>query len=110
MTSERNLQDARARASEVLRALERLGVMPTPENYRIWYVHLSGELPALSARLRQLVEAGEPLNETCFAELYERFFLRAAEERSLLRAGQRLNDLAGELTREVASFGEGTAQ
>ncbi|MFO1071596.1 MAG: GGDEF domain-containing protein [Geminicoccaceae bacterium] len=110
MTSERTLQLTRARASEVLHALERSGVTPTPENYRVWYVHLSGELPALSARLRQIVEAGETLGETHFAELHERFFLRAAEERSLLRAGQRLNDLAGELTREVATFSEGTAQ
>ena len=46
-------------AGEVLHALERFGVTPTPENYRVWYVHLSGELPALSARLRQIVEAGE---------------------------------------------------
>ena len=96
MTSERTLQLTRARASEVLHALERFGVTPTPENYRVWYVHLSGELPALSARLRQIVEAGETLGETHFAELHERFFLRAAEERSLLRAGQRLNDLAGD--------------
>ena len=44
------------------------------------------------------------------AELYERFFVRHAEERALLTAGKRLNELASELNREVAAFGGETAK
>lgn len=110
MTSERDYQRACRIGDEAMNALRELGLCPTPENYRIWYVHLAGENPALSRHLQQLLEAGTPIDETRCAEIYEQFFLRAAEERSLLRAGQRLNDLAGELTRELASFSEDTAR
>ena len=87
----------------VLAALAAYRLLPTPENYRIWHVHLCGEDPALSRMLRSLQDSGEAIDEARCAEIYERFFVRAAEERALLRAGQRLSDLAGELTREVRS-------
>jgi diguanylate cyclase len=110
MTSERAYQQACRWGEAALRELARFGLCPTPENYRLWYVHLAGGNPALSRALGQLLESGVPPDEGRCAELHERFFQRGAEERSLLHAGQRLNDLAGELTREVSSFGEDTAR
>jgi diguanylate cyclase len=104
MASERVYEEARQRAELVLAALERHRLAASPENYRIWYVHLAGEDPALSRALRVLLESGEPIDELRCAELYERFLVRAAEERTLLRAGKRLSDLAGELTLEVSAF------
>jgi diguanylate cyclase len=110
MTSDREHEQAYERAQQVLLELARLGLRPSPENYRIWYVHLSGENAALSRMLEILLDSHDPIDEARCAELYERFFVRAAEERSLLRAGQRLNDLASELTREMSAFSEGTAR
>ena len=98
------------RADAVLRELAALRLAPSPENYRIWYVHLAGEDAALSRALRQIQEAGEPLDEARCAELYERFFIRAAEERAVLLAGKRLNDLAIELNREVSTLSDETAR
>ena len=94
----------------MLQALATLELTPTPENYRIWYVHLAGEDPALSQALAALLESGERITEAHCGELYERFFVRVAEERTLLRAGQRLNELASELNREVSSFSSETAR
>lgn len=110
MASERDHRRACRCGEAALRELARLGLGPTPENYRIFYVHFAGENPALSRRLAQLSEDGQPWDEARCAELHELFFLRAAEERALLRAGQRLNDLAGELGREATGLGEGTAR
>ncbi|HEX6012989.1 MAG TPA: GGDEF domain-containing protein [Geminicoccaceae bacterium] len=110
MVEDRDYEAARDRAVEVLAALGRYRLTPSPENYRLWYVHLSGEEPALSRTLRVLLESDEPIDDACCAELHERFFVQAAEERNRLRAGQRLNELAGELTREVSGFGVETAR
>ncbi|MGD9510774.1 MAG: diguanylate cyclase [Geminicoccaceae bacterium] len=97
------------RARAAVSALATLGLAPTPENYRIWYVHLAGEDAALSQTLLQMEGSGERIDDDRCAEIYERFFMRAAEERVLLAAGKRLSELALELNREVASFGGETA-
>jgi diguanylate cyclase len=110
MVGERHYVQACGRADAVLSALAQLRLAPTPENFRIWYVHVGGEDAALSRALDQMQAAGDPPDETRCAELYERFFVRVAEERALLAAGKRLNELASELNREVAAFGVETAR
>ena len=110
MASERQYLQACERAAAVLQALATMALTPTPENYRIWYVHLAGEDPALSLALAALLASGERITEAQCGELYERFFVRVAEERTLLRAGQRLNELASELNREVSAFSSETAR
>jgi diguanylate cyclase len=110
MASERHYAQPCERAVTVLQSLATLRLTPSPENYRIWYAHHAGEDPSLSRVLRELLDGGEPIDDARCAELYERFFVRVAEERTLLRAGQRLNDLASELNREVASFSGETAR
>ena len=66
--------------------------------------------PGPVAEAQILQDSGEAIDEAHCAEIYERFFVRAAEERALLRAGQRLSDLASELTREVSEFSGQTAR
>ena len=110
MASERHYVEACERAQAVLAALVGLRLSPTPENFRIWFVHLSGEDAALSRAVVQIQQEGRTLDEGRWAELYERFFVRVAEERALLTAGKRLNELASELNREVAAFGGETAK
>jgi diguanylate cyclase len=110
MTREAAYEKACRYAEETMRELARLRLSPTPENYRVWFVHLAGELPPLSQAIRRLLAGPEPIDEARCAELYERFFLRSGEERDLLRAGRRLNELAAELTRELAAFGTGAVR
>jgi hypothetical protein len=80
------------RSRAAVATLDALGLAPPPENSRIWYVHLAGEDAALSQTLRQLELAGERIDDDRCAEIHERFFMRAAEERVLLTAGKRLSD------------------
>ena len=110
MTHGQGYLDSCARARAALAALDALRLAPTPENFRIWFVHLSGEDAALSRTLEQLQAAPEPVDEARCVDLYERFFVRVAEERALLVAGKRLNELAAELNREVGAFGGETAR
>jgi diguanylate cyclase len=110
MASDRHHQRACELAAAVMAELATRGLAPTPEHFRIWYVHLAGEDAALSRALHQVVQDGQPLDENRCTEIYERFFVRAAEERALLNAGKRLNELATELVGEVTGFGGETAR
>jgi diguanylate cyclase len=110
MVPERHYQRACELATAVLDELSARRLAPTPEHFRIWYVHLAGEDAALSRALSQATQDGTPLDEARCSDLYERFFVRAAEERALLSAGKRLNELATELVGEVAGFGGETAR
>ena len=94
MADARSYDEVRERAEHVCSAGSP-SAAASPENYRIWYVHLAGEDPALSRALRALIEQEGSIDEARCAELYERFLVRAAEERTLLRAGQRLSDSPG---------------
>jgi len=38
--------------------MQQSGILPTPANFELWYTHLSGSNPALSARLAAMVHAG----------------------------------------------------
>lgn len=110
MVSAQQYEQTCGLAQKVVAALALHRLVPTPENYRIWYVHLSGEDPALSRALGLLLDRGDAVDEEHCADIYERFFIRAAEERALLRAGQRLSELASELTQEVAAFSDQTTR
>ena len=57
--------------------------------------------PPCRGRSTRSADEGETLDEGRCAELYERFFVRVAEERALLTAGKRLNELASRADREV---------
>ena len=63
MASERHYLQACERAAVVLQALAALELTPSPENYRIWYVHQAGEDPALSHALNAMLESGERVTE-----------------------------------------------
>lgn len=63
MASERQYLQACERAAAVLQALATMALTPTPENYRIWYVHLAGEDPALSQALAALLASGGRITE-----------------------------------------------
>ena len=87
MAGERHYVQACERAATVMQSLASLRLTPSPDNYRIWYAHHAAEDPSLSRVLKELLDSGEPIDDKRCAELYERFFVRVAEERTLLRAG-----------------------
>jgi diguanylate cyclase len=103
------LARARALGAQALDAMERQGLAPTPEAYRVWYAHLSGENPELSRALEALAERGEPVGEERCAEIAERFFGSRGAERLCQRACARLHQLAGSLLEQVETAGRGAA-
>jgi len=48
----------RSLADRAWMEMQQRGILPIPGNFELWYIHLSGSNPALSARLSALMHAG----------------------------------------------------
>ncbi|MFO1035577.1 MAG: GGDEF domain-containing protein [Geminicoccaceae bacterium] len=104
-------RDATVRvADEALNFLREQRISPTPECYRVIFAHISGEHPSLTQALGDLQQQGHVVDEVRLAELHDRFFSHAGEERTVTRASGRLRELSDRLLHEVGSLGAGTAE
>ena len=56
-------------------AMEGAGVLPTPRHFELWYIHLGGTNPELSARLTALLGKAAIANaKVAYADVYEQVF------------------------------------
>jgi diguanylate cyclase len=62
-------------AGQVLSELSRLGIQPSPHAFAVWFTHLSGQDPALSAALRERANAGMTFTAEVVEELHETHIL-----------------------------------
>lgn len=62
-------------AGQVLSELDRLGISPSPHAFAVWFSHLSGQDPALSAALRERINAGMAFTAEMVEELHESHIL-----------------------------------
>lgn len=94
-------------AQRALGDIERLGLLPTPEAFTIWFSYHADSNPGLARALRATLERdGRIDNERC-RELFERHIGTAAQERQLQAASSRLGDLAQRLSEEVCGLSAG---
>lgn len=92
--------ESRARAHEqaqaALSAIAEHHLIPSPQNYTVWFSHLSGSHPELSRTIEGILESGQVLDESTCAALYVRFFSLAALEGTVADAGERMSsELSG---------------
>jgi diguanylate cyclase len=108
--SDRRESEVRSLGSRTLAALDRLGIEPTPEAYKVWFSFLSDGNPDLTREMRGALDKGEQLDDARCRDLFDRYFGNVREERQLQRAGLRLGELAHQLIQEVGGISEGTAR
>ncbi|MDB6060622.1 MAG: hypothetical protein JWM78_725 [Verrucomicrobiaceae bacterium] len=65
------MQQAVAYLKTAVPLLNKLALPPNPINYGLWYVHLSGRRPELSATIEKISKGLEPYDETILAALFE---------------------------------------
>ncbi|GBD43303.1 Diguanylate cyclase VdcA [bacterium HR40] len=91
-------------------ALRERGILPSPENYLVWYTHLAGENPALSRMIRLLEQNRDSFDAKRCRELYARYFLRSDMQRTLAEATDRIKGLTERLGDLLAHSGEESAR
>lgn len=108
--SDRREGEVRGIGSRTLAALDRLGLEPTPEAYKVWFSFLADSNADLTREMRAALDKNERFDDARCRELFERFFGTVREERQLQRAGLRMGELAQRLIHEVGGISEGTAR
>jgi diguanylate cyclase len=104
-----------AASGEILRLLlQKMVLHPaafTPANYAVWYEHLAGINPALSAAMNPLLESRAALDDEIIESLYSRYVSEcSADMQQKLRGGIRqllgkLAECTSDASREARRFG-----
>jgi len=101
------------RSSELLRLALPLMARQTaalhPVSYTLWYEHVAGINPSLSAVLNTRLEADSPLSEDEVHDLYDRFIV-ARDMQVLERLQQQLRTLIEDVAQTAATSGDDTGR
>lgn len=98
------------RGRTALEEMSRRAIAPVPSAYSVWFTHLSGEDPDLSAALRARDgDAGE-LDEPGCSELYGRFLSPEAAARVAGQVTSKLQLLLRQLNQQVSGLDKETAR
>tara|TARA_R110000787_G_scaffold285173_1_gene400034 strand:+ start:5921 stop:6979 length:1059 start_codon:yes stop_codon:yes gene_type:complete len=81
-------------AAEAIAQLKRRAIKPTPNNFMVWYVYASGQMPDLNKAIDVLDSNHQDFSEARNVEVFERFFSTADEEAAVA-------DVTGKLTDQV---------
>jgi diguanylate cyclase len=108
-----NSDEAEQRARDALARMKRLGIVPHPNNYLLWYCYSADCVPELKQTLDILQSNQQEFTVELNDELYDRFFgqkrIAAAAQSSSLRVEGLLQQIMGELgavDANTASYGD----
>jgi diguanylate cyclase len=99
-------------AEAACKAMATHGVVPTPQNYTVWYSYVAGTMPALSQAIDTLIAKQTNFTDAINADLYKRYFGGAEDHVDVLETGGRLQAVIDQVSRylddhtgEIGSFG-----
>lgn len=77
------------------KALDRIAqeeLVPTPENYELWYVYYSRSVPEVVRVIDGIVESGQTINDYVCGEIYNRFLSDLRNEEAVRNAGDQVQN------------------
>jgi len=77
------------------KALERIAeehILPTPDNYELWYVYYSRSVPEVVRVIDGIVDSGQAINDYVCSELYNRFLSDLRNEETVRSAGEQVQN------------------
>lgn len=90
-------------------ALEQIrlhGLLPTPENYELWFVYKSGGNPQMNKAFDEmLLKEGKPTNEICFS-IYFQYLRSNRDDERVRHAGDQIQKTIEEVNNAVGSVRE----
>jgi len=76
-------------AQRAMQRMKEFGIPPNPENYTLWYVYFSGDMPELNRSIDRLVRQDESLTSERCGDLYRQFFSSDTEVTAVRETGER---------------------
>jgi diguanylate cyclase len=102
------MSQAQDAAHKAMESMAKYGIVPTPNNFSVWYIHHSQRLPDLSREIERLITLGSDFNPEVIQFLHDRFVTQADETKTLAAAGMRIENTLEQLVKMFAAANRGT--
>ena len=91
-------------SERALKRMGELGLLPTPENYELWFVYFSGADPELVKVLDEAMKGsgGESVDDLCY-EIFQETLGGLREEKRVMQAGDRIQRTIHDVNSVVTS-------
>lgn len=97
-------------ARQAMAEMTGYGVAATPNNFAIWYTHVSGREPDLSRMISILRDNGQEFTEAVCADLFTKYFTSHTEGETLHETTERIENELRHILEYVGEAGEGASQ
>lgn len=97
-------------ARQAMAQMAGYGVAATPNNFALWYTHVSGREPDLSRMISILRDNGQEFTEAVCSDLFIKFFTTHAESETLHETTERIESELRHILEYVGEAGEGATQ
>jgi len=105
-----DLKDVTENSTKALKKMTTYRVLPTPENYHLWYTYSGNYDLSLSKIVDKLISDKTPINEKISEKLYKKFFSRDAEKKAVEETGlgfkaeiSKIMDIIRETSKDTSS-------
>ncbi len=106
--NEKERELTRRISGQALARIDEGGLLPTPENYEMWFAYFSRSVPDLVKVIDGLVEAKQPISEYICQELYQRFLSDIRNEEAVRRAGEQVQSTIDDVASMVSGVRSAT--
>lgn len=97
-------------AHQALDLMEQHCVPATPNNFTVWYTHVSGREPDLSRMLSILIGNGQEFTEAACSDIYHKFFTVDHDHDALHETTDRIESELKRILEYVGDAGEGATE
>jgi diguanylate cyclase len=104
-----DFEEAHSHARNALAAMTECKVPATPENYAVWYMHVSGAHPDLSRAIDLLIGKRKGISAQDCRRLYERYVSHAEEERAVVQTSADVQSTVNEVLDMLSVAADQTA-
>jgi diguanylate cyclase len=84
------------------------GILPTPENYELWYIYYARSIPEVVRVIDGLIENGQAISDYVCGEIYNRFLSDLRNEEAIRNSGAQVQSTIDSVTGAVLGVKEAT--
>lgn len=105
-----SIERAKKLSSQAFEKIKAENLLPTPENYELWYVYYSEENPEITRAIDVLISTGQALTEERCQEIHQRFLSDSSENERVRQAGDKIQSTIKEVTGAVSNVKQATSR
>lgn len=91
-----------------LSRIKKESILPTPENYELWYVYYARSIPEVVRVIDGIIENGQTITDYMCGELYNRFLSDLRNEETVRNSGQQVQSTIASVTDAVQGVKDAT--